>query len=121
MSYVMKSKNTPKIVTGWPVFISTATDGGGSKDAKMTFDFEIIPQSAHDAAVKAGAEKDGNIDGEIMRRVVKGWGSMTDEEGADVPFSEEALEDAIDQANIRQAFIAEYVLARSGKKASRKN
>lgn len=121
MPYVLKRKNTPKVVTGWPVFIPQAADGGRSDEFKTTFDFEILSQAEHDAVVKAGAEKDGNVDSAIMLRVVQGWGGMVDEDKNDVPFDKEALEEAVEQTNVRQAFITEYMRARTGQKASRKN
>lgn len=83
----------------WPVRISLATDGG--KQTVETFDAEFrrLPQSRINeivrqarAAERGRGDDDEQIeDQDAAREIIASWKGVTDDAGAEIPFSEAAL------------------------------
>lgn len=83
----------------WPVRISLATDGG--KQTVETFDAEFrrLPQSRINEIVRQaraaergrGDDEDQIEDQDAAREIIASWKGVTDDAGAEIPFSEAAL------------------------------
>ncbi len=80
MTFVLKAPTSYK----WPVEYHAPIDGGQRQ--KMTFDAEFLPLSPKDAQDRLSNAND--VEGAAL--VLIGWKGITDQDGAEVPFSEEA-------------------------------
>lgn len=100
----------------WPVTVGVPKDGG--EVSRHTFDAELqmLKQSEFDAVYS-----DGGNDLALVKRVLCNWRKYADEEGNDIPFSEEALNDALDTPYVRGAIVNAYLQASQGREAARKN
>jgi len=98
----------------WPVVVQIPADGG--KFTKATFDatFKVIPQDRIDGILRGG-----NVDAELLREVTEGWKGIQDEDGNDLPYSEEAREKLLSVPYVRAALVEAYLDSLSG--ARRKN
>ncbi|MBF0093991.1 MAG: hypothetical protein HQL34_05540 [Alphaproteobacteria bacterium] len=99
----------------WPVIVQTPVDGG--KFTKATFDatFKVIPQERIDAIVRGG-----NVDAELLCEVTQGWKGVQDDDGQDLPFSEEARDRLLSVPYVRAGLVDAYLDSLSGG-ARRKN
>lgn len=109
-------KKTAMKKVWWPVTVAVPKDGGSV--ARHTFDveLEILKQSEFDAVYS-----DGGNDLALVTRVVGNWRQYADEDGNEIPFSPEALNEAIETPYVRGAIVGAYLQASQGREAARKN
>jgi len=100
----------------WPVSVNVPLDGGAVEKHEIKVSFELLPTSESDALLQ-GADTNKAL----LRRVIIGWEGIADEDGAEIVFSAEALEQAIDVAYVRVALLNAYFQASSGTVAQEKN
>lgn len=100
----------------WPVTVGVPKDGGGVTRHTFEAELEILRQSEFDAVYGNG----GN-DRDLVRRVLRNWRKYGDENGSEIEFSPEALDEAIDVPYVRAALVTAYLQASSGREAARKN
>lgn len=76
----------------WPVEIQIANDGG--QHEKFTFDaeFKRLPSERVKEVLYPSEGTKSPSDEEFCREIVLGWSGIKDDKGADVPFSQDALE-----------------------------
>lgn len=108
------------IIKNWPVIISVPQDGGTVQQHQITADFLLLPHTELDE-MAAALEGDGRLDVEMLRRVVKRVGNVSDANGAVLDSSPELIERLLKKAYVRAALIKTYHEAASGQKAKRKN
>lgn len=123
MTFVLKNPDTPRHVTGWPVVVQTAADGGKVRKDEITVDYEVISQDAVDAIVAEaqGGQVRANADSALLERVVKNVGGLVDESGQPVVFGDGVLAQLLAQTNVRAAMVAAFFDVASGRRAARKN
>lgn len=91
--------------------------------AELPLEFQAVDQDELDLYQGQRKPKDGEkvpTDAEIVRRVVVGWPSLKNTDGAEVGFSPAALEDLMRSPMVRSAAVSTYLAAMSGM-AARKN
>jgi len=98
----------------WPVTVQIPADGG--KFTKSTFDatFKVIPQDRIDTILRGG-----NVDSELLREVTIGWKGVQDEDGNELPFSEDARDKLLSIPYARAALVEAYLDSLAGSR--RKN
>jgi hypothetical protein len=101
----------------WPVKVSLPTDGG--RFIEQTFDavFKRLSQSK----IKEMLAVEGGTDSEFCKDILIGWKGITDDNGAEIPFSEDARDKLLDVPSVANATVEAYVTSASGKGAKRKN
>lgn len=89
--------------------------------AELPLLFQAVDQPELDRMRGLGpADGPPPTEDEIVRQVVKGWPSLLDADGNDVPFSADALEKLMAAPMVRVAIVATYLSAMTGT-AVRKN
>lgn len=107
-----------RVVKDWPVVIPVPQDGGRVMKYDAKVDFEIISQPEHDAlSVRGGTDAD------LLNRVVVGWpgGQFQHEDETPLLFNEESKTQLFAISYVRQALVAAYLLAFTGREGQRKN
>ena len=100
----------------WPVLIGIPRDGGGISKARISAQFELLPNSEFQAIYSNG----GN-DEDLLRRVLLGWSDVADADGNPLAFGSETRETLIQITYVRSALVAAYMECCSGREAARKN
>lgn len=100
----------------WPVVINIPRDGGGTTQARITAEFELIGTDEYNAIFT-----DGGNDKDLIRRTLKNWDDVKDEDGNPLEFSSENVEMLIDISHVRSGLTAAYIDMAFGKKAAAKN
>ncbi|HEU0282324.1 MAG TPA: hypothetical protein VFQ99_00950 [Gallionella sp.] len=113
--------NEEIIIKNWPVIINVPQDGGGVMKCEVFADYLLLPQDQYDEQLAASREGDGNVDADILRRVVRRLEGFADADGKAIDFTPELLERVIRKSYIRAALMATYFEVCAGKKAKRKN
>lgn len=90
--------------------------------AELDVLFEPKPQDRIDQMRGLQPLPDGQVltETQICREVVRGWKRLLGEDGQDVPFSPQALEQALAAPLLRASIVATYLAAMTGM-AARKN
>lgn len=112
--FKLKKTNT----FSWPVRIKVPQDGGTFGVSEIALQFEQLPQEAFNDLVKAA---DMDFNAELLRKTVRGWEKVCEEDGTPIPFSDEALEQLLSIPWARNAAAEAYMEAVSGNRAKRKN
>lgn len=97
----------------WPVEIKEPQDGGSVKKHLVDAQFEILPQSENDEILLGGQD--------IMARVLRDFRGFQDEEGREIPFSDEMRQSLLEEPYIRTAFLEAYGQAAYGRASQQKN
>lgn len=97
MAFVLKKVASYK----WPVTVEVPIDGG--RFEKQTFDaiFKKMSRSAFNDLLDKGDE--ALVDG-----ILEGWDGIKDEEGKDIPFSQKAKKELLDDNYVMKALIQAY-------------
>ena len=95
----------------YPVMVSVPQDGGSVAKHSFEATFEVLPQSELDRMV-------GNED--VLVRVLKGFRNVRDENGQEVPFTEETKAQLLEITYVRVALQEAYFALQRGQGA-RKN
>lgn len=93
----------------WPIEVLIPTDGG--KHDRQTFDGVFKRKTKEELA--ALTEREGMTDDAFVREVLIGWKGITDD-GAEVPFSEEALGQVLAIPGVSAAIVSAYIGAVQG-------
>lgn len=116
MAFVLKQSPT----FTWPVKVAFPIDGGKYRHETFDAEFRRIGQSE----VQALAEKvtSGETSAEdVIRDILVGWSGITDEDGADLPFSVKARDELLEVALVAGATLNAFLDAYAGGNAKRKN
>jgi len=103
----------------WPVKVHIPTDGGKFTTGTFTAEFNALPQDEIDKIIEAG--RDGDRDADLAREVLVGWASVQDEDGSDLPYSDEAKARLINIAYVRNALVTAFFDSITGNAARKKN
>jgi hypothetical protein len=105
----------------WTVRIPSPSDNDYTV-AELDVLFAPVGQDKLDRIRGIGLRDDETppTDAQICQRVVRGWRGLKNEQGEDVPFAPEALEQLLRAPMVRSAIVATYLAAMSGT-AARKN
>lgn len=105
----------------WTVRVPVPVDGD-YQVAELDVLFEPKGQDRIDQMRGLAPLPDGQVltEAAICREVVKGWKRLQAEDGQDVPFSPQALEQALAAPLLRASMVATYLAAMTGM-AARKN
>ncbi len=101
----------------WPVAVKLPVDGG--KFITQTFDG--VFKRLGNLAMKEEINRENTNDIEYAKNVLVGWTGITDDDGAEVPFSEAARDKLLDIAAVAAAVVEAHVLSASGQGVKRKN
>lgn len=97
----------------WPVTVSLPADGGTFE--KATFDAEFKRMKVSEVEAMVGRVYTGELAGvAAVRTFWVGWRGIVDD-GADVPFSEGALQQVLDIPGVANAVFEAFKEAMSGK------
>jgi hypothetical protein len=107
-------KISQKPTYSWPVTVNLPVDGG--KFEKQTFDaeFKRLTQSQIKAHLEANAS-----DFDFGKDVLVGWKGVTDDSGAEVPFSESSRDQLLEIPAVSSAVTVAFYESIAG--AKRKN
>ena len=103
----------------WPVKVHIPADGGKFVTATFDAEFKALPQDEIDRIIEAG--RDGDREADLTREFLVGWKGVQDEDGSDLPFSEEAKAKVINIAYVRNALVTAFFDSITGNAARRKN
>jgi len=109
MAFVRKKVKTFK----WPVQVQEPSDTkpGEFETSEFTAVFKRVGMSK-----LQNSKDDENID--LIRKVLVGWEGIVDEDGEEVPFSDEVLEEQADDADwikaVLNTYAATYAEAEAG-------
>jgi hypothetical protein len=114
MAFVLKQSDS----YSWPVTFNLPVDGG--RHERQTFDgeFKRIPQSRI-TEIGGQIKAEEITDADLAAEVLVGWSGVTDNSGAQVPFSQHALEQLLDVPMLAAAITLAYFESLQG--AKRKN
>jgi hypothetical protein len=98
----------------WPVTVQVPCDGGKYVKATFTAEFTALPQDQIDRLVR-----DGDADSNIATECLAGWSGVQDEDGSDLPYSDEARTKLLNISFVRAAVVGAFFESLSG--ARRKN
>lgn len=100
----------------WPVSFDVPVDGGKFK--RETFDGIFIRVSQSRLRELTDLVSSGEVtDIDVAREVLVGWSGIKDDNGEDVPFSDEALEQLLDVPMLASAIVVKYFESLQGVKA----
>lgn len=106
MAFVLKKVSSYK----WPVSVEIPVDGGKFKKETFTVLFRKIGRSTFNELV----EQDENA---LADCIVEGWEGVKDEDGDEVPYSEEAKASLFDDPFVMRALINAYADSYGGAQA----
>ena len=109
MAFRLAKKRTVK----WPVTIQIPADGGKVTPATITAEFEVLDTEEIDRV--------GNEGGDVLSRALIGWHGVADEDGNDIPFTEENKKSFLGITYVRAALYNAYAEVQQGRAAARKN
>ncbi len=121
MFKLMDDEDAGKEIKDWPVLINIPQDGGKVAKHEIRADFLLLPQADVEEQMEQSRESDGNVDRDILRRVVRKLSDVADAEGKPLDYTTELLERMINKSYVRSALISCYFDAANGRKAKRKN
>jgi len=98
MPFVLKKKDSTH---KWPVTVSIPVDGGKFRKESFTIEFVKIGRSRFNELV----DQDEMT---LVLSIVKGWEGVTDEEGDDVPYTDETAAELFDDPFVLRAVINAY-------------
>ena len=97
----------------WPVEVMLPRSGGGFD--KFTFDAEFRRLSTDEWRMMLEKMSDGKLDlADIAVSVVAGWSGVDDEPGSPMPFSDTALKDLLNIAQVPGAIFAAFSKSLNG-------
>lgn len=103
----------------WPVSVHVPSDGGKFVKATFTAEFKALAQDEIDGIIRDGREGDRNAD--LCRECLSGWSSVQDDDGNDLPYSDEAKAKLLNITYVRQALLEAFFESITGGSAKRKN
>lgn len=96
----------------WPVKVSTPKDGGTYEKSTFEVKFKRLQQSKLRKVLKDEEATDASF----CRDVVLDWKGVKDESGAEVPFSETALDQLLEIPGVAKSIVDAYLESVSGAK-----
>ena len=117
MAFVLSVSETYK----WPVVVELASDGG--RNEKLTFDaeFKRLPSERVKQLLNPNEDDEGLTDEQFCQSYVVGWSGIKDDQGADVPFSQDALMTLLRIHPTPSCIVRAWIESISGGKAKQKN
>jgi hypothetical protein len=103
----------------WPVEVRFPAEVGKFGKGTFTAEFNTLPQDEIDRIIQAG--RDGDVDADVCREALIGWSGVQDEDGSEVPYSDEAKTKLLNIAYVRQAVLDAFFESITGGGARRKN
>lgn len=103
----------------WPVNVFVPRDGGKFVKATFTAEFKALPQSEIDSILRDVRE--GTVDADFCIESLVGWKGVQDDDGSDLPFSDEAKAKLLNIPYARHAVVTAFFDSISGGAARRKN
>ena len=104
----------------WPVEVHSPADGG--KFVKRIFEAEFRYDSKAEIDDIGSRLGSGDLTAEAaLQHVVIGWSGIADADGAEVPFSPSALNQAMEMDGVTDAMLRAYVTAVRGAAGRQKN
>lgn len=97
----------------WPVKVSIPKDGGGFETGTFDAVFKRLTRTENEAMSAAIA--DGTLPGiDATRQVLVGWTGVTEDDGADVPYSETNRDHLLNIPGVALAIFSVFTEANSG-------
>jgi len=103
----------------WPVTVHIPADGGKFTKATFTAEFKALAQTDIDAIIQDG--KDGDKNADLCRECLSGWSAVQDDDGSELPYSDEAKARLLDIAYVRHGLLEAFFESITGGGAKRKN
>lgn len=101
----------------WPVTVHIPADGGKFTKATFTAEFRALAQDVIDGVLDD--LRSGDRDADFARECLIGWSSVQDQDGSELPFSDEAKAKLLNIPYVRTALVNAFFESISGGK--RKN
>ena len=95
--------------TKWPVAVSQPIDGGKVEQHEFTAVFKPMSQRDYDQAIKKGES-----DAQFIRSFLVGWEGLQDEDGNDIPFKPDFIDELMQFPFVRTGIIRAYQQMVSG-------
>ena len=105
----MAFKFVKKLSIQWPVEVLVPADGGTTEKQEFTARFHILDETTF--MKNADAAKD---DKEFISGFLIGWSDLADEEGNEIPFSDDMRDQLVSQSYIKVAILKAYKKATNG-------
>ena len=86
-----------------PVKVRQPSDNGKTTEHEFTAVFKPLSQEDYDQGVK-----DGLSDAQFVRLFLVGWEGLQDEDGNDIPFSDEFIDVVMSFPFVRKALLGAY-------------
>lgn len=100
----------------WPVVVEIAQDGGSFQKATLDVQFRRV-RSSEFVQIQADYLSGRKSDAALTRDLVVGWRGVQNPDGADVPFSASALDEAIETTPaFAPAVVLAFVASHAGEK-----
>lgn len=99
------------VVKNWPATVEIPTDGGKVIKENITLDLLILDLDEN------GMLLNGNK--KTMKKVIKGWSGIGDENGKPLEFSQENLDEVIQNQFFAVAVLRAYQMASNGQAAEK--
>lgn len=106
MAFVLKKDSTYK----WPVTVEVPIDGGRFKKETFTAIFRKMSRSAFNDLLEQG-------DDELVDAIIDGWEGIKDEDGEELPFTEDIKTMLFDDPYVLRGIVAAYTESLTGEKA----
>lgn len=112
-------KITKSDTYSWPVKVKIPTDGGRFHEETFDAVFKRHPASF----TKELASREDVTDQDFAKQIVVGFSGIVDDSGAEIPFSESALNKLLEVPAVASALVIAYLESASGQGggAKRKN
>ena len=93
----------------WPVRVQEPVDGGKTEESEFIGHFVLLDQKEYDKAMS-----DKLSDPEFIKKFLKGWEGLTDEDSTAIPFNDDNIELLASLPYCRRALLTAYHEATSG-------
>lgn len=100
-------------IKNWPTTVVVPQDNGKTAESKIKLDLLLLNNDETNKLMREG-------DKALFKKVITGWHGLGDEEGNELPFTEENLAAAAVNPHFAQAALQAYLQASSGQ-AQEKN
>lgn len=96
----------------WPVTIETPAEGGTTIRHRIQVRYRMIDRGAVDTLMETLPPQANQA--ELLRDVVTGWADVRDQDGQEVPFSAEALDEALAWPFVARCLFRGFFAAQAG-------
>lgn len=117
MAFVLSVSQSYK----WPVTVELAADGGSREKFSFDAEFKRLSPEKVKEVLNPGEDVEPLTDEEFCNQYLVGWSGIKDDKGADVPFSQDALDKLLRIHPVPACIVKAWIDSVYGGKAKQKN